>query len=213
MRLVFDPTHINRLELAPDLWWRVHHEKFGGTAFNSSNLGDARFSPITRQDGTVIPTIYCGSSPEVAFMETILHDLPSPCYGATISLPSMTDEKRRMSCIVNLDTLVLGDLRTIGLRRLGLTRSQLIDSSASAYAVSRDFAMRVYDAMPELDGLVWQSRQEDSSKAMVLFEDRLVSRGHRMVTLHDRDDFNSQEGLTNCLLDLLQQLGVDAVFG
>jgi hypothetical protein len=25
--------------------------------------------------------------------------------------------------------------------------------------------------------------------------------------------FNSQEGLTNCLLDLLQQLGVDAVFG
>jgi len=213
MSLTFDPTHIGKLELPPSLWWRVHHEQFGAVDFNPSSFGDARFSPITRPDGTVIPTIYGGSSPEVAFMETLLHDLPSPCYGATISLPGAADEKRRMSCIANLDMLVLGDLRTIGLRRIGLSRQQLIDSGSSAYPISRDFAMRVHTAVPDLDGLVWHSRQLDSGKAIVLFEDRLVSHGRRVVTLHDRDDFNSEESLANCLLDLLQELGIDALFG
>jgi hypothetical protein len=47
----------------------------------------------------------------------------------------------------------------------------------------------------------------------VLFEDRLLAHGHRLVAWHDRIDFNAEDVFTECLLDLLQALGVDAVFG
>ena len=213
MSFDFDESHVGKLSIAPSLWWRVHHEQFGATAFNASAAGDARFSPITRPDGTVIPTLYAGSTPEVAFMETVLHDVPTPSYGVTISLPGAAQEKRRMSCIAQLGTLILGDLRAIGLRRVGLSRSGLIDSGSSVYRQTRNVAERVYAANPELDGLVWHSRQEDGGKAVVLFEDRLIAHGHRLVAWHDRIDFNAEDVFTECLLDVLQALGVDAVFG
>jgi hypothetical protein len=69
--------------------------------------------------------------------------------------------------------LKLIDLSTIALRRLGIPRSDLIDTDASEYSRTRQWALALHDSTPAAEGLIWTSRQDDGAQAIVLFGDRL----------------------------------------
>jgi hypothetical protein len=67
------------------------------------------------------------------------------------------------------------DLSTVGLRRLGLRRNQLIDTETTQYAVTRRWAETLYAQYPDIHGLQWVSRQDDRALAIVLFEPRIAA--------------------------------------
>ncbi len=64
---------------------RVHSDQFAGDAFNPG-IGNARFSPLRRADGSAIPTLYGGVGAEVAIMESLFHDVPTGSLGVSFDL-------------------------------------------------------------------------------------------------------------------------------
>jgi hypothetical protein len=58
------------------------------------------------------------------------------------------------------------------LRKLGISRKDLIESDASQYRETCAWALALHDQYPNAEGLTWTSRQADSARAMMLFEDR-----------------------------------------
>jgi hypothetical protein len=42
----------------------------------AEDWGDTRFAPIVTEDGTPVRTYYVASTPEAAYMESVLHDVP-----------------------------------------------------------------------------------------------------------------------------------------
>lgn len=61
------------LDLALPLLWRVYPRRYGVDGFNGTSLGNARFSPLEAA-GAIVPTLYAGSTLDVALMETVWHD-------------------------------------------------------------------------------------------------------------------------------------------
>jgi len=166
------PSHVTPVKIPEGVQlYRVHAEKYGAVQFNPGSEGNARFSPIKNTGGEVIPTIYAGGTQDCALMETLFHDVAfAPGY-KTHSLSKL--DGLVISEVVVRKELQLADLRSKPLRKLGVTRVFLIESEASEYSRSREYAEALYEACPEIQGLLWVSRQDDSALAMVLFEDRI----------------------------------------
>src|SRR5262249_39490903 len=76
--------------------------------------------------------------------------------------------------------LSLAQLYGYGLNRLGVTRLELIESGAKAYAQTAAWAQALHACDETIDGLIWVSRQNDGSHAIVLFGDR-VSRSELRI--------------------------------
>lgn len=152
---------------------RVHNERFKGNAFNATEKGNARFSPIFDHSGAVIPTLYAGSTLACALMETVFHDVP---YSAGFKwLPlSILDLQVHSVLTLNRD-LVLVDLGSVALHKLGIRRAQLIDTMKAHYAGTRRWAEALYEQFPKSQGLRWTSRQDDRAHAVVLFGNRIKS--------------------------------------
>jgi RES domain len=123
--------------------------------------------------GVVIPTIYAGTTLDCALMETVFHDVPfvtgpknwskaTHVAGKVYSQPSL----RR--------NLALIDLSAVPLRKLGISRKDLIECDGSQYPETRAWALALHDQYPNAEGLTWTSRQADPARALVLFEDRLT---------------------------------------
>jgi hypothetical protein len=66
------------------------------------------------------------------------------------------------------------DLSPISLRKLGISRRDLIESGSSQYPKTRAWALALHDQFPYAEGLRWTSRQAASYTGLVLFEDRLT---------------------------------------
>ncbi|MCY1669542.1 RES family NAD+ phosphorylase [Novosphingobium sp. SL115] len=150
---------------------RIHPERFGATQFNPGPDGNARFSPIQDNTGNSIATIYGGSTFNCVAMETVFHDVPhSP------ALKSVAKRKLKghlHSQVSPTTDLVLAELTTIPLRKLGIKRGELIDSEKDVYPQTRVWAEAIRAQCADVHGLLWVSRQDDTAKAIVLFEDRL----------------------------------------
>jgi hypothetical protein len=149
---------------------RCHDSRFGATEFNPG-AGSGRFHPFLNAAGAAVPTLYGSDTYDGAFSETIFHDVPVRGAGRAI-LRSMLRPMLVSTIAVNRD-LKLIQLHGFGLRRLGVTRAQLIDSEAEAYSVTTRWARVLHDENPSVDGLVWMSRQHDTSRAFVLFGSRV----------------------------------------
>ncbi|ALB69910.1 RES family NAD+ phosphorylase [Cronobacter muytjensii] len=148
---------------------RVHSDQFAGDAFNPG-IGNARFSPLRRADGSAIPTLYGGVGAEVAIMESLFHDVPTGSLGVSFDL-----RKAAGLCISTLTprgTLSLVSLTPTLLRRWGVTQAALTASSPLRYPQTRQWAAAIYNANPHLHGISWPSRQH-GGKALMLFGDRL----------------------------------------
>ena len=106
---------------------RVHDLAFGSSEFNTSTKGNARFSPITDDAGVLIPTLYAGTTLDCALMETIFHDVPFKAGFKPFSKLKMDGKVH--SVVLPTADLRLIDLSTIALHKLGVKRTQLIDTT------------------------------------------------------------------------------------
>jgi hypothetical protein len=151
---------------------RIHSLRFAASQFNPG-LGDARFSPLRDAQGLPVPTLYAGASPDVAIMETLFHDLPQHSDGAPFDLARLGG--LAWSRLIPLRPLTLIVLTPMTLRRLGIKRSQLLDSDASQYPITRLWALALWQQNPTAQGLCWSSRQH-GDEALMLFGDRVAQR-------------------------------------
>lgn len=190
---------------AGGLWWRIHHRKHASLQFNLSRLGNARFSPIFDAAGNVIPTIYVAREIRSALMETVLHDAPSPAHGFIYLAP--VPEQRVLVQLTNKSPLNLANLQTLGLRRVGVKRVDLIDSDKPSYTATRAFAEALHAARPDVQGLSWHSRQ-NHGEVIMLFADRIAPADLAVTTpaVSVADD-----GVQLALLELLTALGASAL--
>jgi hypothetical protein len=58
-------------------------------------------------------------------------------------------------------TLALIDLSAVPLRKLGISRKDLIECDGSQYPETRAWALALHDQYPNAEGLTWTSRQAD----------------------------------------------------
>lgn len=117
-----------------------------------------------------IPTLYGADDVAGALSESIFHNVPARGPGKRIRRSAL--DPVRLSSLVARRDLVLANLSGPGLSRIGVRRSELIDSPASAYAETARWAEAIHRDAP-VDGLLWVSRQNDRALAVVLFGDRV----------------------------------------
>jgi hypothetical protein len=79
-----------------------------------------------------------------------------------------------LSTLASTRDLRLIELKGHGLRKLGLKRSQLIDTDSDQYDTTRRWAETLFALEKTSDGLIWMSRQHDESEAIVLFGNRVA---------------------------------------
>jgi hypothetical protein len=160
--------------------YRVHPAIYGSIQFNPAAAGNARFSPLVTPTGAVIPTIYAGTTLDCALMETVFHDVPFVAGLKNWSKATHVAGKvhSQIALTRNLDLI---DLSAIPLRKLGISRRELIESDISQYADTRAWALALHDQHANAEGLTWTSRQADPARALVLFEDHLASAAFKAV--------------------------------
>ncbi|WP_255424373.1 RES family NAD+ phosphorylase [Acidipila sp. EB88] len=151
--------------------YRVHPRIYDSLQFNPSKLASARFSPLISAAGPVIPTLYAGTSLDCALMETVFHDVPF------VAGPKMISKATHVASRVHSQLSLIRDLQMIelspvSLRKLGISRKELIECDGSEYPDTRAWALALHDQFPAAEGLLWTSRQADPAEAIVLFEDR-----------------------------------------
>ncbi len=104
-------------------------------------------------------------------METVFHDVPLAAGPKLHSKAKRVVGRSRSTLRLRSDLLLIG-LSTISLHKLGITRSELIDTDASLYPETRSCAGVLYQQNPTAQGLKWTSRQDDTATALILFGDR-----------------------------------------
>lgn len=134
--------------------------------------------------GTVIPTIYAGTTLDCALMETVFHDVPFAAGPKVWSKASHVAGKVYSKLTLSRD-LALIDLSAVPLHKLGIPRKELIECDGSQYPETRAWAMALHNQYPDAEGLLWTSRQADPARALVLFEDRLKGAAMSVVGMPD----------------------------
>ena len=184
-------------EVAPAEWYRVHEYDsatghFDATSFNDSGLGNARFSPLRRADGSVIPTLYAAQAARTAIAEILFHDAPYPSTGWTFDWSAHDDptKSRTHLSVVATPALRLASLTTFGLQAAGLEVQDLLSGNSGVYPVTRQWALWFYERMPGIQGLYWMSRRDNEHACLLLFGDRVTglqcqSRAH--ISAHEFD--------------------------
>lgn len=150
---------------------RIHSSAYAETEYNPSVKGNARFSPIRDAAGEIIPVLYGGSTMDCALMETVFRDVP---YTPNLKIV----DKARLesvvhSVVVSKADLLIIDLGNVALRKLGIDRAHLIDTTKAHYPETRRWAEAFYQQFPDCQGLHWISRQDDSAEAILLFGNRI----------------------------------------
>ena len=152
---------------------RCHDSRFGATEFNPG-LGRGRFHPFRAATGSMVPTLYGASSLNGALSETVFHGVPLRGSVRTILRPVL--KPMLVSTVVAVRELTLAQLHGFGLRRLEVSRAELIESGAAHYGETVRWAHALHACDDRIDGLVWVSRQYDTAFSLVLFGDRVVRR-------------------------------------
>lgn len=191
-----------------DVLHRVHQDKYQPDQFNPGVHGNARFSPIQDQD-RAIPTLYGGTTVECALMETVFHDVPHTAGFKSFDKGKLAGQVH--SVVQVSQPLQLVDLSSVPLRKLGVTRKQLIDTEKDQYPATRKWAEAIHRQYPDVQGLSWVSRQDDSARAVVLFGDRIpdgaiLPQGASRSLTEDSNAFDT-------VLDLADRIGVVIIAG
>jgi hypothetical protein len=188
---------------------RVHQDKYAGDQFNPGLKGNARFSPIKNAVGKPIPTLYGGSAFECAAMETVFHDVPFAPGLKTLDKTKLAGQVH--SQVKPGADLVLADFRNKALRKLGVARSQIIDTEKDQYPMTRQWAEAIHTQCPDVQGICWTSRQDDSAQALIVFGDRL-KKGVLQQVGASRNLVSDSKAYGEVLV-LAEQIGVDIVLG
>ena len=148
--------------------YRVHSEHYAPTACNPGIGRLGRFHPIETEAGTTIPTLYAADRIDGALSETVFHSLVA---GGVVLRGEL--RHRYITEIELAEDILLADLTGHGLRRLGLTRSELLECGPAHYSATAKWASALHASDDNVAGLLWISRQFDTSKVLVAFGDRL----------------------------------------
>jgi hypothetical protein len=186
---------------------RVHLDFHPADSFNASGKGNARFSPLVSSKDVIVPTIYAGETEDCALMETVFHDVPFTARKKSLRKGRF---EHQLHSLLRIDaSLNLIDLGTIALRRLGIERKYLIDTTKAHYPSSRQWALALYEQNPAAQGLCWTSRQDDRALAIMLFGDRVPDG----VLLQEGDSEELIQGgfVVSQVLELADRLGVRIV--
>lgn len=117
-------------------------------------------------------------------------------------------EPRRVGSLKPSAALHLVDLTTVGLRRLGLARCDVIDSDPVDFSVTRQLSAWLYENKPDAQGICGISRQNDEGRAVVLFEPRLGS--VKLAVDTDNEVFTDGPHL-DALLTLAERMGASVL--
>jgi RES domain len=188
---------------------RVHLDLYHAAQFNPGIGGNARFSPIKDATGSSIPTLYGGVTFECAAMETVFHDVPFAVGLKTYDKAKLIGQIS--SQVLPTRDLVLADLSSTALRKLGVGRSQLIDTEKDRYPQTRVWAEAIHARCPDVDGLCWVSRQDDRARALVLFGDRVQSTD--LAPNGSSITIASDPAVYTSLLELADRIGVKIIGG
>ena len=156
-----------------------------------------------------IPTLYGASTLDGALMESVFREVPTPPADYILNLETIRDEQLVVSRIRPRRTLKLVDLSTKGLKRLGLTRSALIDTPVAMYPKTRKLAEQLY-AGAAAQGLAWTSRQDDEAAAVMLFGDRIDEDAFKVEL--DREPLWEALHL-DAVVALATRIGIEKVYG
>lgn len=205
-----DALHLTLKELPKgEVLHRVHQVKYAADQFNPGVQGNARFSPIKDEQGQPIPTLYGGTTRDCALMETVFHDVPHTAGFKSFDKAKLGGQVH--STVQVAEPLQLVDLASVPLRKLGITRKQLIDTEKDQYPATRQWAEAIHQQCPQAQGLSWVSRQDDSARAVVLFGDRIAdgalkTQGTSLSLIDDPATYDA-------VLDLAERIGVAIVPG
>lgn len=149
---------------------RTHSAGFRSAQFNPCKGQPTRFAPFTDKSGGCVPTLYAATSREATAFESIFHDIEATAAFKTVRLDVV--ESRNVSRIAPRRDLLVAGLFAPDLKAWGLSRGELIDTPKSTYAKTVLWAEAIHDTRPDIDGLVWTSRQCDPDRCVILFGDR-----------------------------------------
>jgi hypothetical protein len=146
---------------------RAHSHAFGSTEFDERLGASARWSPVRTRAGDLVPVVYAGGDDFAAAAETVFR------YREDGSRPPRVPLGRYASwgwsTVACRHDLALVELAGDGLDALGVTSVDLLGGGPSTYPATHRWAVALLTALPEVDGIVWQSRQADGRDAIALF--------------------------------------------
>lgn len=147
---------------------RSHPSTRAGTF--SEGWGDTRFAPIVTEAGAAVHTYYIASTPEAAYMESVLHDVPlsPPGMFELASLAHFHLVRLRLPALLRYVSL-----HTPYLPRLGIERAHLIDSLPACYPQTRRWSQAAYLQRTEAQAIGYGSRRDDAARCLMLFKQRL----------------------------------------
>lgn len=175
---------------------RLHSDAFAGNSFNPCGGAETRFAPIYDEDDDCIPSLYGATTLAAAIFETVFHDSPVNPGATSYSVPMQNIEDREYTLIETKRDLNLLSLRAPDLKNYGINRAELIESSAEHYEETALWAQAFHQLLPDIDGLIWTSRQCDPDSCILLFGDRVDESDLKIVeTAHalDADEFLLEE--------------------
>jgi hypothetical protein len=154
---------------------RCHDSSYGANEFNPRRDVSQRFRPFVAR-GRTVPTLYGSDELIGALSETLFHMIPPEGHSRRVRASrllawlSSTLAPRRDLRLVDLRDDVLDD------HPLGLTRADLIESPATVYPETAEWASAFFHTRAKPDGLVWNARQDRDKLAFVLFARGRVAR-------------------------------------
>ncbi len=148
---------------------RCHDARFGVTEFNRT-ASEGRFRPLRRK-GRIVGTIYAAADHAGAVAEHVFRPVPVAASVRQVRRARLVPVM--ISTLASTRTLRLASLHGHGLRRVGASRAQLIDSEADQYPLLAAWGQALYDCPATPDGIVWRSRHYDDSYSFLLFADRV----------------------------------------
>jgi hypothetical protein len=171
---------------------RCHDVRFGATEFNPG-LGSGRFHSFDDlKSGKTVPVLYTAADFDGALSETVFHNVAVRGPGKKVGRFML--EAMVVSTLACERDLILAQLYGYGLNRLGVSRLELIESGAEDYEQTAAWAQALHACDETIDGLIWVSRQNDGSRAIVLFGDRVPRSALRIarnpVTLYISPGFD-----------------------
>jgi hypothetical protein len=167
----FEVRQLTQADVA--VWYHVYstrsHASTRADTF-AEGWGDTRFAPIVTEAGTPVHTYYVASTPQAAYMESVLHDVPlsPPGMFEVASLTHYHLVQVRLPA-----PLEYVSFHTPYLPRLDITRAQLIDSLPAGYFQTRRWSQVAYLQRRAAQAVGYGSKRDDSARCLMLFKQRL----------------------------------------
>jgi hypothetical protein len=194
--LVPDPPD-NLANLATRDYWpagtqlfRCHRGRLRRNQFNPGYGAGGRFH-FFESRGKEVPVLYAGDTRECALFESVFHHLDPSLRYQMLTAHRFRDWVLSEVALTDGLDLALVQLHHPGLGRLGVTPRQLTATRAAHYDRTVLWAAAVHEQLAWAQGLVWMSARMNTSRALMLFGDRVGPRGLIAVGRRTRIDRGS----------------------